>query len=362
MPVTDQDNALPITIRSVTKTYGDVYALDEVDLDVQSGEFLTLLGPSGSGKTTLLMVLAGFTRPDHGSVLFGESEVIRMPPHKREVGMVFQNYALFPHMTVAGNIGFPLRLRGIDKKSARERVENALGTVQLGGYGDRRIDQLSGGQMQRVALARAIVFEPRILLMDEPLSALDKKLREHMQIELRHLHEKLGMTTVYVTHDQREALTMSDRVAVINDGKLMQLDSPRQIYDQPASTFVANFIGESTLLPVDHRNGQVSYAGNPIDIKGSESKNGRFLMLRPERLILLSSNNDNTYNTFQGKVKDIVYQGESFLLYVTLIDGTDVAVRSVSQKDLIAAVPEVNSQIVLGLHPDETVLIPDDNE
>jgi len=197
--------------------------------------------------------------------------------------------------------------------------------------------------------------------MDEPLSALDKKLREHMQIELRHLHEKLGMTTVYVTHDQREALTMSDRVAVINDGKLMQLDSPRQIYDQPASTFVANFIGESTLLPVDHRNGEVSYAGNPIDIKGSESKNGRFLMLRPERLILLSSNNDNTYNTFQGKVKDIVYQGESFLLYVTLIDGTDVAVRSVSQKDLIAAVPEVGSQIVLGLHPDETVLIPDEN-
>ena len=155
MPVTDQDNALPITIRSVTKTYGDVYALDEVDLDVQSGEFLTLLGPSGSGKTTLLMVLAGFTRPDHGSVLFGESEVIRMPPHKREVGMVFQNYALFPHMTVAGNIGFPLRLRGIDKKTTGERVENALGTVQLGGYGDRRIDQLSGGQMQRVALARA---------------------------------------------------------------------------------------------------------------------------------------------------------------------------------------------------------------
>ena len=174
--------------------------------------------------------------------------------------------------------------------------------------------------------------------------------------------QKLGMTTVYVTHDQREALTMSDRVAVINDGKLMQLDSPRQIYDQPASTFVANFIGESTLLPVDHRNGQVSYAGNPIDIKGSESKNGSFLMLRPERLILLSSNNDSAYNTFQGKVKDIVYQGESFLLYVTLIDGTDVAVRSVSQKDLIAAVPEVNSQIVLGLHPDETVLIPDDNE
>jgi putative spermidine/putrescine transport system ATP-binding protein len=245
----NQINALPITIRGLTKTYGPVFALDHVDLDVRSGEFLTLLGPSGSGKTTLLMVLAGFTRPDHGSALFGDDEVIRMQPHKREVGMVFQNYALFPHMTVAGNIGFPLKLRNVNKATLRQRVESALETVQLEGFGDRQIDQLSGGQMQRVALARAIVFEPRILLMDEPLSALDKKLREHMQIELRHLHEKLGMTTVYVTHDQREALTMSDRIAVINDGKLMQLDSPRRIYDQPANPFVANFIGESTLLP-----------------------------------------------------------------------------------------------------------------
>ena len=193
----NQINALPITIRGLTKTYGPVFALDHVDLDVRSGEFLTLLGPSGSGKTTLLMVLAGFTRPDHGSALFGDDEVIRMQPHKREVGMVFQNYALFPHMTVAGNIGFPLKLRNVNKATLRQRVESALETVQLEGFGDRQIDQLSGGQMQRVALARAIVFEPRILLMDEPLSALDKKLREHMQIELRHLHEKLGMTTVY---------------------------------------------------------------------------------------------------------------------------------------------------------------------
>jgi len=277
----NQINALPITIRGLTKTYGPVFALDHVDLDVRSGEFLTLLGPSGSGKTTLLMVLAGFTRPDHGSALFGDDEMIRMQPHKREVGMVFQNYALFPHMTVAGNIGFPLKLRNVDKAALRQRVDSALETVQLEGYGDRQIDQLSGGQMQRVALARAIVFEPRILLMDEPLSALDKKLREHMQIELRHLHEKLGMTTVYVTHDQREALTMSDRIAVINEGKLMQLDSPRRIYDQPANPFVANFIGESTLLPVEHSDGHVSYAGPPINISGSESKDGRLLMLRP---------------------------------------------------------------------------------
>ena len=355
----NQINALPITIRGLTKTYGPVFALDHVDLDVRSGEFLTLLGPSGSGKTTLLMVLAGFTRPDHGSALFGDDEVIRMQPHKREVGMVFQNYALFPHMTVAGNIGFPLKLRNVNKATLHQRVESALETVQLEGFGDRQIDQLSGGQMQRVALARAIVFEPRILLMDEPLSALDKKLREHMQIELRHLHEKLGMTTVYVTHDQREALTMSDRIAVINDGKLMQLDSPRRIYDQPANPFVANFIGESTLLPVEHSDGHVSYAGTPVNVSGSESKDGRLLMLRPERLVLLKPGEESDYNTFQGVVKDVVYQGESFLLYVTLMDGADVAVRSVSQRGLLAAVPEVGAQVTLGLHPDETVLIPE---
>ena len=213
--------------------------LDNVDLDIRSGEFLTLLGPSGSGKTTLLTVLAGFTRPDHGSVRFGDDEMIRTPPHKRDVGMVFQSYALFPHMTVGENVAFPLRLRRVARTEAAQRVERALEMVRLGGYGGRGVDQLSGGQRQRVALARAMVFEPRILLMDEPLSALDKQLREHMQIELRQLHDKLGMTTVYVTHDQREALTMSDRIAVIDHGRIMQLDTPRQIYDRPANRFVA---------------------------------------------------------------------------------------------------------------------------
>jgi len=258
--------ALPITIRGVTKTYGRVHALDNVDLDIRSGEFLTLLGPSGSGKTTLLMVLAGFTRPDHGSLKFGEREVIRMPPHLRDVGMVFQNYALFPHMAVAGNVGYPLRLRRLPNSEIAARSERALETVQLGGYGACRIDQLSGCQKQRVALPRATVFEPRILLMDEPLSALDKKLRDRMQIELRHLHEKLGMTTVYVTHDQREALTMSDRIAVINNGKLMQLDTPERIYDRPANRFVADFIGESAFLPVSREGDSVVYAGAPLTL------------------------------------------------------------------------------------------------
>src|SRR5690349_6391263 len=226
----DRRAALDITIRQLTKTHGPVRALDNVDLDVHAGEFLTLLGPSGSGKTTLLMVLAGFTRPDHGSVRFGPSEVVRLAPHKRDVGMVFQNYALFPHMDVAGNIGFPLRLRRLGREEVARKVEAALEMVQLGGYGSRRVDQLSGGQRQRVALARAIVFEPRIVLMDEPLSALDKQLRELMQIELRQLHRRLGMTTVYVTHDQREAITMSDRIAVMNAGRIEQIDRPEVLY------------------------------------------------------------------------------------------------------------------------------------
>ena len=362
--------ALPIRIRAATKTYGNVHALDHVDLDVESGEFLTLLGPSGSGKTTLLMVLAGFTRPDFGSLRFGDEEVIRTPPHKREVGMVFQNYALFPHMNVAGNIGFPLKLRGASKEDIRIRVDNALATVQLQGYGERRITQLSGGQKQRVALARAIVFEPRILLMDEPLSALDKKLREQMQIELRRLHEKLGMTTVYVTHDQREALTMSDRVAVINHGKLVQLDTPRRIYDHPATPFVANFIGESTLLAVEYIAGKPCYGGKPLQLPEQPAaprerhedrngdRNGDLLMLRPERLVLLPDGESADYNCFHGTVDDVVYQGESFVVYATLKDGTEVAMRSASQQQSLAAAPQPGSEITLGLHTDETTLIP----
>ncbi len=359
MTNTEPTIALPICIRAITKTYGDVYALDNIDLEVKSGEFLTLLGPSGSGKTTLLMVLAGFTRPDCGSLLFGDNEVIRMPPHKRDVGMVFQNYALFPHMTVAGNIGFPLKLRGRSKNEIAARVEGVLATVRLEGYGDREITQLSGGQKQRVALARAIVFEPRILLMDEPLSALDKKLREHMQIELRHLHEKLGMTTVYVTHDQREALTMSDRVAVIDHGKLIQLDEPRKIYDQPTNRFVANFIGESTLIPVEYIDGKPCYDGVPLKISNQNAADGNLLMLRPERLTLLDIGGSSDYNCFKGEVGDVVYQGESFVIYVTLTDGTEIAVRSVSQQKFLATTPERGGKITLGLHPDETVLISD---
>ena len=354
----DTISALPITVRNVTKTYGAVHALDNVSLDVKSGEFLTLLGPSGSGKTTLLMVLAGFTRPDTGSLKFGEAEVIRTAPHLRDVGMVFQNYALFPHMTVAGNVGYPLRLRRVPKPEAAARIERALETVQLGGYGERRIDQLSGGQKQRVALARSIVFEPRILLMDEPLSALDKKLRDRMQIELRHLHEKLGMTTVYVTHDQREALTMSDRIAVVNHGKIMQLATPQQLYDLPANRFVADFIGDSTFIPVTRSGDQVVYGDTALEYTGALPDTATLvLMVRPERLRLVPQGATEGSNLFQGTASEVVYQGDSYLMYATLADGTEISLRGAIRGGTVSNLPKVGDPVTLALDPADTVLI-----
>ena len=352
--------SLPITIRQVTKAYGAVRALDEVDLDIRSGEFLTLLGPSGSGKTTLLMVLAGFVRPDHGSVRFGETEVIRAPPHKRDVGVVFQNYALFPHMSVAENIAFPLRMRHTPKSEIAARVERALDTVQLSGFGARRTSQLSGGQRQRVALARAIVFEPRILLMDEPLSALDKQLRDRMQIELRTLHDRLGMTTICVTHDQREALTMSDRVAVIHHGRLQQLDAPREIYERPANRFIAEFLGESAFLPVEQSGSDIVYAGQALRLGTAPTSPGPcLLMIRPDRLQIVTDDAPGL-NLLRGQVRDIIYQGESVLLEVALPDGTVLPVRSISARGAMAAVPGTGAPITLGLAPEDTFLLPNE--
>ncbi|MEZ5797586.1 MAG: ABC transporter ATP-binding protein [Paracoccaceae bacterium] len=335
-----------------------MHALDDVSLEVESGEFLTLLGPSGSGKTTLLMVLAGFTRPDSGSLRFGDREVIRMPPHLRDVGMTFQSYALFPHMTVAGNVGYPLRLRKVSRDEIARRVEAALDTVRLGGFGDRRIDQLSGGQRQRVAVARAIVFGPRILLMDEPLSALDKKLRDQMQIELRHLHEQLGMTTVYVTHDQREALTMSDRIAVVNQGRIMQLATPRDLYERPANRFVADFIGDSTFLPVTRQGDRVIHGTVPLlfdgPLPGSASLT---LMIRPERIVLSPSGPRDGANNFAATATEVVYQGDSYLLHARLDDGTQIALRGAMRGANVTALPRPGDAITLTLAPEDTVLI-----
>lgn len=350
--------ALPISVQNVTKTYGSVYALNDVSLEVKSGEFLTLLGPSGSGKTTLLMVLAGFTRPDCGSLKFGDHEVIRLPPHLRDVGMTFQSYALFPHMTVAGNVSYPLRLRKRPKDEIADRVEKALETVQLGGYGDRRIDQLSGGQKQRVAVARAIIFEPRILLMDEPLSALDKKLRDQMQIELRHLHEQFGITTVYVTHDQREALTMSDRIAVMNHGRIMQLSTPRDLYEHPANRFVADFIGDSTFLPVSRSGDDVAFAGTSLIHNGTlPDTPDLLLMIRPERMVLSTQGPREGGNNFPATATDVVYQGDTYLLHAKLEGGEQIALRSSVRGGGSSRLPKVGDKVVLTLAPEDTVLI-----
>ena len=230
----------------IGKTYDGVLRIvDDLHLDIERGEFLTLLGPSGSGKTTTLMLLAGFEAPTSGEILLDGKPLSHVPPYRRDIGMVFQNYALFPHMTIEENIGFPLSVRGVPTDDIGKRVERALDMVQLGGFGKRRPAQLSGGQQQRIAVARALVFEPKLILMDEPLGALDKQLREQMQLEIRRLHQRLGVTMAYVTHDQSEALTMSDRIAVFHRGKIQQLDTPEQMYEYPKNAFVARFIGEN---------------------------------------------------------------------------------------------------------------------
>ena len=355
-------DSLPIVIEGLTKQYGDLYALDSVNLSIKSGEFLTLLGPSGSGKTTLLMALAGFTRPDYGRISFGAEDVTLKPPHMRDVGMVFQSYALFPHMSVADNIGYPLKLRKVARADREQRVNAALDTVQLAGYGERKITQLSGGQKQRIALARAIVFNPRIVLMDEPLSALDKKLRDHMQIELRHMHDRLGMTTVYVTHDQREALTMSDRIAVINKGQVMQLGSPREIYDTPANRFVADFIGESTFLPIGRHGRDLFFADQKIMARAAETTTGPIvLVVRPEHLIPLTEQPNDDTNVFATTVRDIVYQGDAILFCLELGNGTRVMMRKGcnSRNDLASIC--VGDKLTVGLHRDDAVVVADDD-
>ena len=329
-----------------------------------SGEFLTLLGPSGSGKTTLADGFGRLYPPGPGQLANSATEeVIRKPPHLRNLGMVFQSYALFPHMTVAGNVGYPLRLRRMCPSPRGRRTggagpgHGATGRLMASGA----LTSCRAGKRQRVALARAIVFEPRILLMDEPLSALDKKLRDRMQIELRHLHEQLGMTTVYVTHDQREALTMSDRIAVVNFGRIMQLATPQQLYDQPENRFVADFIGDSTLLDV-RRDGDALVAGGTT-LKTSRpvpDGDSLSLMMRPERLHLLTGAAADDVNEFTATVSEVVYQGESFLLYAALDNGTEMAVRGAIRSGSFAALPKPGETVRLGLESADTVILADE--
>ncbi len=350
---------VPIRISAVTKTYQDITALDTVDLEVKSGEFITLLGPSGSGKTTLLMVLAGFARPTSGTVHIGGEDITRRPPHKRDLGMVFQSYALFPHMTVAANIAYPLKVRKVSPSEIEERVLAALDLVQLAHVANRMPDALSGGQRQRIALARALVFEPRILLMDEPLSALDKKLREQMQIEIRHLHERLGITTVYVTHDQREALTMSDRIAVINDGRIVQVDTPQQLYNRPRSLFVADFIGESTVLPLRRGNGALMLGDQAIMAEHALPASGEtYLIARPEKLEFVTGKAAPDLNLLSGVLEEKIFQGEDLLIRIRLANGTIVTSRRATRREEIESVPDIGAHVTLGLRASDAIVVP----
>jgi ABC-type Fe3+/spermidine/putrescine transport system ATPase subunit len=281
--------AADIALRGLVKRYGATRALDGVSLDVAPGEFFTLLGPSGCGKTTSLRAIAGFVAPEAGDVLIGGARVNGVPPHRRRVGLVFQNYALFPHRTVRQNVAFGLRMQRTPADEIRRRVDEALALVQLPGYGDRYPRQLSGGEQQRVALARALVTRPAVLLLDEPLGALDKKLRDHMKIELKRLQRDVGVTTIYVTHDQEEALTMSDRVAVMRAGRVEQVGAPREIYETPATMFVAGFIGNTNLLAGKSGGGAaVECGGVTVLTAGGAPAPGAAvtIAIRPERIRL----------------------------------------------------------------------------
>ena len=303
----------------VDKSYdGEILVVKDLNLDVPKGEFLTMLGPSGSGKTTVLMMLAGFETPTSGEIYLDGEPISSIPPNKRGIGMVFQNYALFPHMTVKENLSFPLEVRKIPKKELDEKVANALLMVELQDFGNRMPLQLSGGQQQRVALARALVFEPRLVLMDEPLGALDKNLREQMQYEIKHIHEKIGITVVYVTHDQSEALTMSNRIAVFNDGKIQQISTPDVLYEKPDNSFVAQFIGENNQLKgkVKSVNGkncivETENGDEIVSLKINVNKIGdtSLLSLRPER-VWVNVDQKNYENNFEGTVEELIYLGD----------------------------------------------------
>jgi spermidine/putrescine ABC transporter ATP-binding subunit len=332
-------NGAVVTLSSLEKNYGSVGAVHCISLDIAAGEFLTLLGPSGSGKTTTLMMIAGFETPTGGDITIDGRSVIGVSPHKRNIGMVFQNYALFPHLTVADNIGFPLKQRGIGKAERARLVGDALELVHLPGYGHRYPKQLSGGQQQRVALARAIVFQPRLLLMDEPLGALDKQLRENMQLEMRRLHAELGITFIYVTHDQEEALTMSDRIAVMNEGRIAQLGPPEDLYDRPCNRFVASFLGESNFLPgivhgFQDKDIIVATCGGAMvrAVASTRPQQGErvTLTMRPERMSFADGNPTPMLNRLNATVTEAVFAGERCRYLLEAPDGTPMVLKEPS--------------------------------
>jgi putative spermidine/putrescine transport system ATP-binding protein len=330
-------SALDVTLVRLRKTYGDVVAVDGIDLEVRRGEFFTMLGPSGSGKTTTLRLIAGFERPDDGQILLAGEDVANRPPYERDVNTVFQDYALFPHMTVGENVEYGLKVNGVRRSRRAPRVDQALELVRLGGLGGRKPSQLSGGQRQRVALARAIVNNPRVLLLDEPLGALDLKLREQMQTELKAIQRDVGITFVYVTHDQEEALTMSDRIAVFNHGRIEQVGTPVEVYEHPVTEFVAGFVGVSNVL----------------------ERGGRRFTVRPEKITMLSSGEPAAGSEFErGVVREVVYAGAVTRYAVELDGGGRLTVVSQNVESFSARTEDdVGRRVVLAWRPENTFTI-----
>jgi len=331
-----------VRLVGVTKRYDEVVAVDSVDLEIRRGEFFTLLGPSGSGKTTTLRMIAGFEEPDQGRVELGGKDVTGLPPYDRSVNTVFQDYALFPHMTVGENVAYGLRVKGVGKEERRRRASQALATVRLAGYESRKPNQLSGGQQQRVALARAIVNEPRVLLLDEPLGALDLKLREQMQVELKTIKGQVGITFIYVTHDQDEALTMSDRIAVFHDGRIEQVGAPAEIYEKPGNAFVAGFVGVSNLIERD----------------------GQRFTVRPEKIFLVENGQaPKGLHVEDGTIRDVSYAGMVTRYLVDLEAGGELqVVRQNLETSSDEAQAQRGRKVKIGWRADQTVAVKGEEE
>lgn len=354
-----------VQLRGISKRFGDVLAVDQVNLGIEEGEFFSLLGPSGCGKTTTLRMVAGFVAPTEGSISVAGSEISHLPPEKRGIGIVFQNYAIFPHMNAYDNIAFGLRMRKVDKAEIDRKVRASLGQVGLTGLETRYDREMSGGQKQRVALARVLVTEPKILLLDEPLSALDKKLREEMKYWIKDLQQELGITTIHVTHDQGEALTMSDRIAVMNEGRVEQIGTPDEIYEQPNNNFVTSFIGHSNIFPArvaDIANGEmrVETAGIKVSVPtvgGVSVGDSVSIVVRPEHVLLGDvPGGDDDVVTIRGRVANRTYQG-SFIRYEVAVGDLSLVAEAVNRPDL--KVHEPGAEVGVGWHQKSCAVLTD---
>ena len=360
-----------ISFHDVSKSFGNVKAVSSANFEIQRGEFFALLGPSGCGKTTLLRMVAGFEIPDSGEISIDNQPMSGTPPNLRPVNMVFQNYAIFPHMDVRGNIAFGMRKSGLSKTELHRRIDETLELIKLQGYGKRSADELSGGQRQRVALARALIKQPKVLLLDEPLGALDKKLREQMQIELRQLQQQVGITFLFVTHDQEEALTLSDRIAVMSDGHVMEIASPAQLYENPSSRFVADFIGSMNFFPGEvtkSEKGKLSISTNSIGDIDIQSSNSRFsirspvwVAIRPEKLKPLFSPPDDLSNVIEGVIGPSAYLGDRSHFYVKLSNREEPVLVALQNLESSGEMLSGNNQRVwLKWSSDALVLLPRD--